>query len=103
MQDRFCTIWAFEVPQEAETAFCRHYGADGSWVQLFRQAPGYIETLLLRDRAQRGRFLTIDRWQSESAYDAFRKNFAVQYAELDRRCAELSRAEVALGTFVDCH
>jgi hypothetical protein len=38
------------------------YGADGPWVALFRQATGYIDTLLLQDRADAHRLITVDRF-----------------------------------------
>lgn len=68
-------------------------------MQLFRQAPGFIETRLLKDRESHLRYLTLDRWQSEAAYHAFKAAFARQYAELDEECAGLTVAETLLGSF----
>lgn len=102
MQEPFTTIWAFDVLAESEAEFRRHYGPQGTWAALFALAPGYVETVLLHDQSQPGRFLTVDRWQDAQAYHMFRARFADPYAELDRLCAHLTRAEVALGTFVEC-
>jgi heme-degrading monooxygenase HmoA len=92
-------VWEFLVPPESQAEFERHYGTGGTWVQLFRQAPGHIETLLLKDQDNPGRYLTIDRWQSELAYRSFRSQFAQQYDALDCRCEGLTLREAALGTF----
>ncbi len=75
--------------------------AAGSWVRLFRQAPGYLETLLLRDSSDRGRFVTVDRWESEAAYREFRREFGQQYAELDRLCGTLTTRETLVGEFTE--
>lgn len=66
---------------------------------LFRRAPGYIGTLLLKDRSTSGRYVTIDRWQDEAAFDAFRTTFATEYGQLDRECEHLTVHEQALGVF----
>ena len=85
-------------PDQVEE-FRRQYGPDGPWVALFRKAPGYLETLLLQDRANPLRFITVDRWESAEAHRSFRSAFAHEYAELDVRCAHLTAQEISLGAF----
>jgi heme-degrading monooxygenase HmoA len=92
-------LWQFRVHPEHAAEFARQYGPGGEWVSLFRQAPGYIDTWLLRDRTDPFRFLTIDRWESAQAHAAFRASFAREYAELDARCAHLTVEESPLGDF----
>jgi heme-degrading monooxygenase HmoA len=96
---RYTYLWEFVVQAEHVAEFQRHYGPNGSWVALFRQAPGYVDTLLLRDRTRPERFITIDRWQSADAHSSFRAAFAREYAELDARCAHLTLQETSLGAF----
>lgn len=93
--------WEFEVRPGLESEFERHYGPDGSWARLFRLAPGYVETLLLRDRAQPNRYVTIDRWRSAAEHDRFKADFAEQYRRLDAECEQLTLAERALGEWTD--
>ena len=95
----YTTIWEFLVPEDQRAAFERHYGDQGTWVQLFRRAPGHVQTLLLRDRDVPERYVTIDRWVDSSAYKAFRLNFADEYRALDAQCEGFTRRETALGTF----
>jgi quinol monooxygenase YgiN len=83
----------------AETEFRLLYGPNGTWVRLFRQAPGYLETRLLQDLDQPGRFVTIDRWADQAAFAAFRRRFAREFEELDTRCAALTEHEAELGRF----
>jgi heme-degrading monooxygenase HmoA len=92
-------VWEFHVEPGRQREFEREYGPDGAWVALFRQAAGYIETLLLRDRANPVRYVTVDRWDSVEAYRAFRAKFSAEYAALDARCSGLTRHERALGEF----
>jgi hypothetical protein len=99
MDAQFTCVWEFEVPVTADAEFRRHYGPNGSWATLFRQDPAYIETLLLHDSRRIGRYLTVDRWRSASAYQSFRQRFAEQYDALDRACEKLTSREVSLGEF----
>lgn len=95
----YAYLWEFHVQPECRAQFERHYGPEGTWAALFRQAPGYLGTLLLQDRSDPLRYVTIDRWQSLEAYRAFRARFARQYEELDRQCAGLTAREAPLGEF----
>jgi len=90
-------LWEFIVEAEQVGEFERKCGPQGSWVELFREAPGYIQTLLLRDSTHSLRFVTVDRWESAGAYLRFRSVFSAQYAELDRRCEKLTTRETLLG------
>jgi quinol monooxygenase YgiN len=58
-------------------------------------------TRLLRDKDDPLRFVTIDDWESEELYRAFRVRFAVEYAALDRICEGCTSAESPLGQFVE--
>ena len=98
---QYVCLWEFQARAGRQAEFERHYGPDGAWVTLFRQAPGHIETLLLRDRSQELRYVTVDRWASVDAYRAFRDEFSRQYDELDRLCHELTTHETPLGEFTD--
>jgi len=95
----YTCLWEFIVEPQHVKEFERHYGPQGSWVELFRQAPGFIQTLLLRDSTDPRRFVTIDRWENDEAYRRFRSQFSRQYADLDRRCEKLTMRETLIGEF----
>jgi heme-degrading monooxygenase HmoA len=99
MSDGHTTLWEFRVRPGSEAEFERLYAPEGGWATLFRQAPGYLGTQLLRDRSNRLRYVTIDRWTDIEAYRAFRTRFAEAYAALDRRCEGLTTHEAPLGEF----
>ena len=44
-------------------------------------------------------YLTVDRWASRAAYEAFRDRFSSEYRQLDRRLEELTEEEALIGTF----
>jgi heme-degrading monooxygenase HmoA len=92
-------VWEFRVVPDRQEAFLEAYGPSGAWAQLFRRAPGYLRTELLRDRAQPDRFLTIDHWESEEAWLAFRAAHAPEYEALDLDCATLTLSELEIGRF----
>jgi len=70
----FVVVWQFEIAQEKLSAFEATYGPDGPWAKLFRTSPDYHGTELMRDAYVPGNYLTIDRWTSEQAFRAFRKD-----------------------------
>lgn len=92
-------IWEFEVRPESESRFREVYGPEGAWVALFRQGPGYVSTQLCRDRHNRGRYVTVDTWASREAHEAFKRAFAVPFAELDASCEALTVRETLVGEF----
>jgi len=96
---RYVYIWQFEVAPENQGEFLHHYGPDGTWAQLFRRTPGYLETLMLQDERSPTRYLTVDRWASREAHDAFLQAHRAEYEQVDRLCESLTMAETSLGSF----
>ncbi len=92
-------IWEFEVPSENRAEFLRHYDPNGTWAELFRRAPGYLGTTLLQDRRLSTRFLTIDRWTSSEAREAFLRSYQSEYDRIDRLCERLTTLERNLGAY----
>lgn len=95
----FIVVWQFEVSEENVPAFEAAYGADGAWAQLFRSSPEYHGTELLRDAYIPGSYLTVDRWTSEEAFRAFRRDHDAEYEELDRSCDALTARETRVGAY----
>jgi heme-degrading monooxygenase HmoA len=95
----FVVVWQFEVAEEKISGFEAAYSAEGAWAQLFRTASGYQGTELLRDAYIPGSYLTIDRWASEEAFRAFRKDHDADYETLDRACDELTSREIRIGAY----
>jgi hypothetical protein len=54
---------------------------------------------LLRDVAAVRVYVTMDSWQSRAAYEEFRKQYATEYGELDRKCEGLMLSEKHLGKY----
>ena len=95
----FVVVWQFEIAEDKIAAFEAAYGSDGSWAQLFRTSPSYLGTELLRDAYVPGSYLTIDRWESEEDFRAFRKEHDQDYEVLDRACDELTSRETRIGAY----
>jgi heme-degrading monooxygenase HmoA len=95
----FVVVWQFEVDEEKIAAFETAYRTEGSWARLFRLSSDYKGTELLRDAYVTGKYLTIDRWTSEEAYRAFRRDHDAEYETLDRACDDLTSRESRIGTY----
>jgi len=95
----FVIIWQFEIAEEKIAAFEAAYLPQGAWAQLFAASPDYKGTELLRDAYIPGVYLTIDRWASEEAFRAFRKEHDAEYEALDRACDELTACESRIGAY----
>jgi heme-degrading monooxygenase HmoA len=95
----FVVVWQFEIAEEKVAAFEAAYGPEGTWAQLFRTSPDYRGTELLRDAYIPDSYLTIDRWTSEEAFRAFRRDHDAGYEALDRTCDALTSRETRIGAY----
>jgi len=96
----YLRIWQFQVNAEWEAEFERVYGPPGEWAHLFRRASGYEGTELMRSVDTRGRYITIDRWNSESAFLDFKTQFAEEYHAMDQACEHFTQSETDLGDYL---
>ena len=99
----YVIVWRFRVKPGREAEFERAYGPKGDWVKLFSAEKSYRGTDLVRDPKEKNVYITIDRWASQDAYDAFRAWQRTAYDALDRRCKTLNDEEtrIAVGETVD--
>ncbi len=95
----FTYVWSYEVRDTREADFERLYGPDGGWAQLFRKSSNYLGTDLLRDRKNKNRYLTVDRWDSEPAHRTFVSEHREEFDELDRQGEVLTQDESFVGDF----
>jgi heme-degrading monooxygenase HmoA len=92
-------VWEFQVPKGQEVEFEKHYGPEGTWVELFRCDRSFKGTSLLRDREDIRRYLTIDCWVDLASYEAFRVHYAKEYQTIDSQMERLTSAEKRIGVF----
>jgi len=92
-------IWEFVAREDKVNEFERHYSGTGAWAKLFRKAPGFHGTTLLRDSENPRRYFTIDCWESFEAHIAMRGRFAKEYEELDRAGEDFAELERRIGVF----
>jgi heme-degrading monooxygenase HmoA len=93
----FVTLWEFEVKSGCEELFEQAYGPEGRWVELFARDARYRGTRLLRDLGRERVYVTVDKWESREAYEAFREKYAADYARLDAKCDNLTVREESIG------
>jgi len=95
----FVIVWQFEIAEDKAQEFEAAYGPDGPWSKLCRSAAGYLGTEFLREAYVAGSYLTIDRWNSEDDFRAFRKQHDAEYEALDRACDSLTTRETRIGAY----
>jgi heme-degrading monooxygenase HmoA len=96
----YVILWRFRPMVGQESEFERAYGPSGEWAQLFRRDHDYLGTeLLRRSDDESGEYLTLDRWASRAAYEAFRARRSGEYRRLDARSEGLTEEETFLGAF----
>jgi heme-degrading monooxygenase HmoA len=99
----YVIIWQYQAKTDRVAEFEKVYASDGTWAALFQKADGYLGTELVRHHETPTRFLTIDRWASREAYEAFKAEWNDAYAELDAQCEHLTEKERLLGKYEADH
>ncbi|RJF90850.1 antibiotic biosynthesis monooxygenase family protein [Sphingomonas cavernae] len=95
----YVIVWEFEVPAMRVAEFEQAYGSGGPWAALFARADGYLGTELLCCAERPGRYLTIDRWESETAFEMFKRLFGAEYVALDKSLEGIASTETRIGAF----
>ena len=75
------------------------YGPEGDWARLFRSADGFLGTTLLKGEGEPPEYLTLDRWVSAQAYQAFRRDRDRDFTTLDRYCEAMTTLEEEVGEY----
>jgi heme-degrading monooxygenase HmoA len=96
----FVRIWQFHTKADCEAGFRATYGSLGAWAELFRRGAGYLGTELLESTADPTIYITVDRWESAEAWQAFLREWSEDYDALDRTCEELTLDEAEIGAFL---
>lgn len=68
----YVIIWGYQVKAGCIPEFEKIYYSNGAWAELFRKAPGYISTELLRAEINHQRFVVTpknwtEKWQVVSS------------------------------------
>lgn len=95
----YVIVWEFRVGPDRVAEFEEKYGAEGLWARFFRGSADYRRTELVRDVAIKGRFLTLDYWQTEEAFTQFKQQNLAEYERLDKEFEDLTEQETRLGAF----
>ena len=96
---QYLVLWEFLVRAGMEKEFENVYGPEGEWAQCFRRGQGYFGTELSRDLTNPQRYVTIDFWRSQAAYEAFKLQHAAAYTAIDKKCQQFTMSERELGRF----
>jgi heme-degrading monooxygenase HmoA len=86
----FIRIWEYDVSEESVDRFIAAYGPFGDWARLFARSAGFVRTELFRSTQTANRFVTLDVWSDQKAWQAFLDRWGEQYAELDATVESLA-------------
>jgi heme-degrading monooxygenase HmoA len=86
----FVRVWRYRVPEGHAAEFEAVYCSTGAWAELFSHGVGYLGTSLSRDVEDDAVWLTIDRWASRAAWEAFLNEHSAAYEALDDGLADLT-------------
>ena len=78
-------IWEYKAKPKTVSKFEELYGPKGERVKLFSQSKNYQGTELLLDDEGDLSYITIDFWESESAYNDFMQTSKEKYDLLDQK------------------
>jgi len=98
-EEVYVRIWEFQAQAGREKEFEKIYGAEGDWVQLFRNSKAFLRTEVYRDLETSGRYITIDYFSSQAAFQAFLKEFREKYDGLDNLGETVCASEKRIGSF----
>ena len=96
----FVLIWTYRVKPEHLAEFKAAYGAGGEWARAFASGEGFIRTDLYQNPDNAHLFITLDHWQSKAAFEAFQREHAERYREIDARCDAWTDEESFDGAYV---
>ncbi len=99
----FVVLWEFQVSGSMEGTFEQFYGADGDWVQLFRERPGFGRAELIGDLNKPRRYVTMDFSKTQFDYKSFRQDYSAAYEALNVRCRDFTTSGTELGSFCVVH
>lgn len=95
----YIILWKYQVKTDCIAKFEELYSANGAWAMLFKKHGGYLGTELFHENSAPDRYLTIDRWISQQAYEEFKRDWKSEYESLDAECEGLTTQEIAFGNF----
>ena len=94
-------VWQFRPATGREREFAAAYAAHGVWARLFEQSDAFIGTRLLAPEEPGGPWLTLDEWQSRTAFEQFQDAHGDAYKRLDDELSALTADEQFIGAFDD--
>ena len=95
----YIITWEYHINPDHRAKFEETYAPDGLWAVLFKKGAGYLGTELIQSIEFPDQYVTIDRWTSSEAYDAFLSQWKAEYDRLDAQCDDLTTLERRLGTY----
>lgn len=95
----FIVLNEFHVKEEHIPAFETEFGSAGTRSETLQKGEGFMSTELMKDGANKRRFITIDRWISKDAYEDFQIEFENESAEVAKLGENMLEKQQLIGAF----
>lgn len=92
-------VQEFVVHEEARGQFELAFGPGGAWSRLFARAAGFRGITLLRDVADRRRYLMIEVWDSAAHRERALAEHGAEHAHLEADLVAWAESRSELGAF----
>lgn len=97
----YVIVREFKVEPGNETTFESAFDPrTGSRARLFAASDAFLGSELLRGDADTTRFLAVERWRSQRAYERFGISHSEDFERLEREAAEMTSSQRLVGDFV---
>jgi heme-degrading monooxygenase HmoA len=97
----YIRIWELQAKPGSEAEFERVFGPGGEWENLFKKTKAFLGTEIFRDMENPSRYMLVDRFSSQAAFQQFLEKFRAQYDELDKMYEPLCASDIRVGSFVE--
>ncbi|HEY6764351.1 MAG TPA: hypothetical protein VI386_06230 [Candidatus Sulfotelmatobacter sp.] len=78
------------------------FGPEGIWSRFLRQGEGYIQTEVIRESVDDGRYRVRDFWSWHRGFEIFRGRFAEDFNRFDRQIMdELVEKQEFVGAYYE--
>ncbi len=94
-------IFQYYVEPDNDRLFNILNGPKGDWEKFFKKSDFFIDTQLLKDEEQPGKYVTLDMWVSREKFDEHVSQNQGEYDDLCARNAELYSECRLVGNFED--
>ncbi len=95
----YFVVWKYKVKVSCVDLFEEFHGCYGKLRELFREAEGFSDSVLLKSSVTESEYITIDKWESRWRFLAFMENYRLDYTLINNQVIKLTDEKIKIGEF----